>query len=619
MLFKSLTKRMVLIPTAALAILLAAIFLGRPIQESVVYKSTFKPQTYYVSIKKSALLSNSDLNNIARYPTVFDFRTYFSRSQLNYLHKKNSQIRILKYMNTGHMFEGGVDFENIKTNNPDWFALDINNQRVKTTSTKGYVMEPSSKGYQNWLVQKNRRFINLGYDGIHADAFYYPGFPPYSNYYSTRPVNPKTDKGYGSSEWIEAKDDLLRTLKNDLGNKLIVVNGYSNGRAYGRFGPGGLIDIADGVWIEGFVRWPFDKLSVFRSEAGWKKDIDLLRNLSAKNKLIIAETQFLQGQENEDLANQIKMYAFSSYLLGADGKSYFEFNTLNPANYWQNGSLPFKHYNLDIGEPLGEYYLKNKVYQRDFSDGKVLVNPKTEAYVLQLERNYQTLDHKRVSSIKVAPHSGVILLKHTSNIRPDTVGPKTYAKSSGARTLSKRKAPRYLKLYRHYRSKRLKTKNRTLRKRYKRASSKYLKYYRRAKKGTATAIVKFMAKDAPANGKSNLHTKLRKRYVSKSRTAKKARYLRLYRAYKAKYKRTRNRTLKRRYLRSAQKYYKAYRKTKTAYYKTVKNIRVGGQKSGSWKTYRYTGRKALYKFYVYATDIAGNKQQNIAKGSFRIR
>ncbi|KKK95373.1 hypothetical protein LCGC14_2673450, partial [marine sediment metagenome] len=35
----------------------------------------------------------------------------------------------------------------------------------------------------------------------------------------------------------------------------------------------------------------------------------------------------------------------------------------------------------------------------------------------------------------------------------DSIGPKTFAKSSGARTLSKKKAPRYLKLYRHYRSK----------------------------------------------------------------------------------------------------------------------------------------------------------------------
>lgn len=618
MLFKSLTKRIVIIPTAVIGILLAAVFLGRPVYKSTVYTSTFKPQTYFVSIKKSALLSNSDLNNIARYPYVFDFRTYFSRHQINYLHKKNSQIKILKYMNVGHVFEKTPEFEEVK-NNTAWFTVDINNKRVKTRQSQGFVMDPGNKGYQGWLAHKNRYYINLGYDGIHADAFYFPPFPPYSTYYTAQPVNPKTGKGYDLAEWLNVKDNLLRFLKNDLGSKLLTVNGYMNGRAYQRFRPGGLIDIADGVLIEGFVRWPFDKLSDFRSEADWKKDIDLLRNLSARGKLIIAETQFLQGQENEALANQIKMYAFTSYLLGANGQSYFEFNTLNPSNMWQNGSLPFKYYNLDIGEPLGEYYLKNNVYQRDFSDGKVLVNPKTEAHVLQLERNYRTLDHKRVSVIKVTPHSGVILLKHTNTIRPDTVGPKTYAKSSGARTLSKRKAPRYLKLHRYYRSKYRKTRNRNLRKRYKRASSKYLKYYRRAKKGTATANVKFMAKDTPGNGKSNLLTKIRKRFVSKSRIAKKARYLRLYRAYKAKYKKTKNRTLKRRYLRSAQKYYKAYRKTNTAYYKTVKNIRAGWRNSGTWKTYRYTGRKALYKFYVYATDTAGNKQQNIAKGSFRIR
>ena len=201
----------------------------------------------------------------------------------------------------------------------------------------------------------------------------------------------------------------------------------------------------------------------------------------------------------------------------------------------------------------------------------------------------------------------------------DNIGPKTFAKSSGARTISKRKAPRYLKLYRHYRKKRLKTRNRTLRNRYKRAASKYLKYYRVAKKGVATAKVKFMAKDAPFNGKSNLLAKIRKRIKSKSRAKKQARYKKLYLKNRNLYRKTRNRTLKRRYKKRAGKYKKAYRKVKVVYYKTVKTVRAGWKNSGSWKTYKYTGKKGIYKFYVYATDTVGNKQQNIAKGSFRIK
>ncbi|KKM62922.1 hypothetical protein LCGC14_1516760 [marine sediment metagenome] len=48
-------------------------------------------------------------------------------------------------------------------------------------------------------------------------------------------------------------------------------------------------------------------------------------------------------------------------------------------------------------------------------------------------------------------------------------------------------------------------------------------------------------------------------------------------------------------------------------------VRAGWTDSGVWKNYKYTGKKGLYKFQVYATDQAGKAQQNIAKGSFRIK
>ena len=221
--------------------------------------------------------------------------------------------------------------------------------------------------------------------------------------------------------------------------------------------------------------------------------------------------------------------------------------------------------------------------------------------------------------VSTAPPVAIFPSPPAPAVTVDTIGPKTFAKSSGARIISKRKAPRFKKLYKANKSKYRKTRNRRLKKRYKKLANKYLKYYRLAKKGIATAKVKFMAKDAPFNGKSNLLAKIRKRIKSKSRAKKQARYKKLYLKYRNLYRKTRNRTLKRRYKKRAGKYKKAYRKVKVVYYKTVKTVRAGWKNSGSWKTYKYTGKKGLYKFYVYATDTAGNKQQNVAKGAFRIK
>ncbi|KKM90958.1 hypothetical protein LCGC14_1233390, partial [marine sediment metagenome] len=209
---------------------------------------------------------------------------------------------------------------------------------------------------------------------------------------------------------------------------------------------------------------------------------------------------------------------------------------------------------------------------------------------------------------------------------------KTYAKKSTARKLSKKKAPRYLKLYRQYRAKQIKSKNRILRRRYAKAKNKYLRAYRDAKKQMATARLKWKVTDNASTAYVKL--KIQKRLKSRSRVARKARYLRTYRKYrgkyliyKKKYRKTRNRTLRRRYQRAAvknkkamNKYLRAYRKTKTVVYKTVKRPNYRWTRINRWRTYKWRTRSAgVYRFLVYATDKAGNVQKNIAKASIRIK
>ncbi len=212
------------------------------------------------------------------------------------------------------------------------------------------------------------------------------------------------------------------------------------------------------------------------------------------------------------------------------------------------------------------------------------------------------------------------------------VGPKTYVKGYSAKTISKQKGSRYLKLYRHYRGKYTKTRNRTLRNRYKKAANKYLKAYRDANKKVVTASLSWKVKDH-AN-KAYVKLKIQKRVKSKLRVKKKARYLKTYRKYrgkyiiyKKKYRKTRNRTLRKRYQRAAVKYKKAmnkylraYRGTKTVVFKLVKTANYRWTGINKWRSYNFRTRsRGTYRYYVYAKNKAGNNQQNIAKGSFRIK
>jgi len=133
---------------------------------------------------------------------------------------------------------------------------------------------------------------------------------------------------------------------------------------------------------------------------------------------------------------------------------------------------------------------------------------------------------------------------------------------------------------------------------------------RKGRRKIAKAKLRWRVRDNSSKAKVVL--KIQKKVRSKSRAKKKARYLKLYRKYR-KSKSRRNKKL-------AKKYKRAYRKTKTVFYKTVKNVRYGMTSINKWRAYRWRTRsRGLFRFLVYATDTAGNKQKNIAKGPIRIK
>ncbi|KKL78386.1 hypothetical protein LCGC14_2025360, partial [marine sediment metagenome] len=201
----------------------------------------------------------------------------------------------------------------------------------------------------------------------------------------------------------------------------------------------------------------------------------------------------------------------------------------------------------------------------------------------------------------------------------DNIGPKTFAKASGAKTISKKRGIRYKKLYLKYKKSYRKARNSKRKRRYKKLMRRYLKLYQRSRKRTATAKLKVKADDLPSNARSNISIVIKRKVKSKSRAKRKARYRKLYFKNRSFYRKTKNRTLKRRYKRRAGKYKKAYRRIKVFYRKVIKRKNLGWVNSSKWKSYNFRGKQSLYYLYVYASDQAGNKQQNIAKKGFRIR
>jgi hypothetical protein len=207
----------------------------------------------------------------------------------------------------------------------------------------------------------------------------------------------------------------------------------------------------------------------------------------------------------------------------------------------------------------------------------------------------------------------------TGPLHIDTYKPQTYGKTVKARRASKKSAPRYLNIYKAYKTRYKKEKKQSLRKKYKKAADKYYKAYRQSIKQIATAYIPYYVKD-PYSDKAYTKVIIQKRVYLRSRAKLKAHYFNLYKLNKGKYIKSKNSYLRKRYLSQAKIYYRRWRNTKTFANKAIKIANFGWLPTSRWRTYKYsTNTPGTYGYIIYARDRAGNTQQQVRSGTLIIR
>lgn len=323
----------------------------------------------------------------------------------------NPNIGIVGYVNAMWLWKGDEDFiwsyNWVNTNHPEWFLKDASGRRIQSGTHWGWMMDLGNPGWQQYIADAAIRAIRNGINGIYVDDAHevYPNFYSASGY----PINPRTGAQYTSAEWKQdtynllkrARDAVRAAYPNDP-SKLLLYNGYINGWQGEYFMP-----VADGAQSEGFVHAYWESATSFRDAATWKGEIDDLINYQNQGKLIFATS----GASGGDL----NMYTYSSYLLGKGPRSYY-----NYANYGNGGMNGWAGFNAPIGVPSGSYYYASNVYQREYSNARVLVNPTTNTYTVNLGAGMYRLNQDgsiaatAVSSVTLGPHSGAILLKSPS-------------------------------------------------------------------------------------------------------------------------------------------------------------------------------------------------------------
>lgn len=334
---------------------------------------------------------------------VFDVITALQKSYRDHvaaMKAANPSLTLLAYMNgTFAQKSQGTAYSE------GWYLRDAGGAKVRSNGYGNYLMNPSSPGWIQDRVQTCKNLIkNSGYDGCMLDML---GIAPlWPGYATGLPINPATGAVWTKAEWLAATNKLARAVKDAVGPNKVYGNGLGSGQRYFGSGARTLMDGIDGGIAEMFVRTATQGVTSYRNEAAWKKDVDMLVDAEARGRRLLAYSKLWVSATTAQ-RNAWHTYAYASFLLGTNGSSYFAFS----GKRGEDPTLGYPLWDTSIGRPQGSYEKTDGIYWRTFTGGKVLVNPSGETRSIDLGGTYKTPEGSTVTSVRLNPHTAVLLLK----------------------------------------------------------------------------------------------------------------------------------------------------------------------------------------------------------------
>jgi len=272
-----------------------------------------------------------------------------------------------------------------------------------------------------WLTQYP------AFDGVMVDNSMKYSATEFDGGGNARSINPRTGTYWTDADVINGCIGVLNAIANAIGpNKILLPNGMWNGSTF--FANNNYRQIiaavsginalmSEGAWSQSYAsgngRWV--------SEADWLKSVNML--IWVQNNFLNSQRYFISfmpaDTADADMPpnttrEQLVMFGYCSHLLGA--------GIVGHHNLYYGGSNELIKYPsvlslmrtlrvTDIGNPSGDYYqiAGTSTYTRDFVGGKVLVNPSATSYQVSLSQTYKNMNGQPVTSVTMAPHTGVLL------------------------------------------------------------------------------------------------------------------------------------------------------------------------------------------------------------------
>jgi hypothetical protein len=311
----------------------------------------------------------------------------------------NPDLKLFVYLN------GTFSSSQTSTQYPDsWYLRDANGNKIRAIGFNTYLLDPRNPAWQAEVLRLcQTRLVYSGYDGCFVDVLGLSGVNPLS--VTGVPIDPRTGVAWTKTAWLQATEGIAEYVRTAIAPRPVMGNGLGFGGSYfNKDAPTeSILDGMSGGMAEVFVRPAFSAVNFYKNEVNWKYDVDMLADAAARGQFVTAITK-VWSSSTAAQQDAWHRYALGTFLLGYQpGSAYFTFRTD------KNLTTPSPYWDVQIGDPTGAYAKVGGVYQRTFTNGRVLVNPTTASVTVSLGGSYKNLDGGTVSSVTLAPHAAQIL------------------------------------------------------------------------------------------------------------------------------------------------------------------------------------------------------------------
>jgi len=323
------------------------------------------------------------------------------------MRRANPDLTILAYEN-GTL----VKADKVRHLREGAFAHDSNGRRITSRIWGTTLMDPTSPAWRRWVDGECHDRVRLGrYDGCFMDSMGLGVFAS-SQQFTGIPVDSDTGNPYRQKAYRADLAGLANALRAKSPGLVHVFNVVENDYRYWRDEvPSRPLALGrPAVQMEDFLRGSGTGVNDFPDREKWLRNVRVIQDLEAHNVTGAYSTKFWVSHTDAQAA-QWQGYAMATFLMGANGNSYFVFTRSRDRAGATGRNAPYSMPNR-LGRPQRAMVRTDAgIYKRPFRNGLAFVNPGSNTVTVRLPSAMRRLNGQTVTSFRLPPKSGEVVVR----------------------------------------------------------------------------------------------------------------------------------------------------------------------------------------------------------------